>query len=44
MAEVSGRLEQQLGPDQEAGIVAITAAKLLHDMHRAIPEHTRSGN
>ena len=39
MAEVSGRLEEQLGPDEEVGIAAITAAELLHGVHRAAPEH-----
>lgn len=39
MAEVSRRLEEQLGPDEEVGIAAITAAELLHGVHRAIPEH-----
>jgi tRNA(fMet)-specific endonuclease VapC len=39
MAEVSGRLEAQLGPDEEVGIAAITAAELLHGVHRATPGH-----
>ena len=39
MAEVSGRLEGQLGPDEEVGIAAITASVLLHGVHRATPEH-----
>jgi predicted nucleic acid-binding protein len=39
MAEVSGRLEGQLGPDEEVAIAAITASELLHGVHRAIPEH-----
>jgi tRNA(fMet)-specific endonuclease VapC len=39
MAEVSGRLEAQLGADEEVGIAAITASELLHGVHRAIPEH-----
>jgi tRNA(fMet)-specific endonuclease VapC len=39
MAEVSGRLEEQLDPDEEVGIAAITASELLHGVHRAIPEH-----
>ena len=38
MAEVSGRLEVQLGPDDEVGIAAITASELLHGVHRATPE------
>lgn len=39
MAEVSGRLEGQLGPDEEVGIAAITASELLHGVHRATPQH-----
>jgi tRNA(fMet)-specific endonuclease VapC len=39
MAEVSGRLEGQLGPDEEVGIAAITASELLHSVHRATPQH-----
>ena len=39
MAEVSRRLEDQLGPDEEVGIAAITASELLHGVHRASPEH-----
>jgi tRNA(fMet)-specific endonuclease VapC len=39
MTEVSRRLEGQLGPDEEVGIAAITAAELLHGVHRANPEH-----
>jgi tRNA(fMet)-specific endonuclease VapC len=39
MAEVSGRLEEQLGPDDQVGIAAITASELLHGVHRASPEH-----
>jgi tRNA(fMet)-specific endonuclease VapC len=39
MAEVSGRLEGQLGPDEVVAIAAITASELLHGVHRAIPEH-----
>jgi tRNA(fMet)-specific endonuclease VapC len=39
MAEVSARLEHQLGADEEVGIAAITASELLHGMHRAAPEH-----
>jgi tRNA(fMet)-specific endonuclease VapC len=38
MAEVSGRLEEHLGPDEEVGIAAITASELLHGVHRATPE------
>ena len=39
MAEVGGRLEEQLGPDEEVGIAAITASELLHGVNRAAPEH-----
>jgi tRNA(fMet)-specific endonuclease VapC len=39
MAEVSERLEQQLGPAEEVAIAAITASELLHGVHRASPEH-----
>jgi len=39
MAEVSGRLEELLGPDEEVGIAAITASELLHGVHHATPEH-----
>ena len=39
MAEVSERLEEQLGPDEEVGIAAITASELLHGVHRATPEY-----
>ena len=39
MTEVSARLEQQLGPDEEVGIAAITASELLHGVHRASPGH-----
>lgn len=39
MAEVSARLEEQLGAAEEVGIAAITAAELLHGVHRATPEH-----
>jgi tRNA(fMet)-specific endonuclease VapC len=39
MAEVSGRLEGQLGPDEEVGIAAITASELLHGVHRAAHQH-----
>lgn len=37
--EISGRLEEQLGPTEEVGIAAITASELLHGVHRATPEH-----
>jgi tRNA(fMet)-specific endonuclease VapC len=39
MTEASGRLEEQLGPDEEVGIAAITASELLHGVHRAAPGH-----
>lgn len=39
MAAVSDRLEQQLGPDEEVAIAAITASELLHGVHRASTEH-----
>jgi tRNA(fMet)-specific endonuclease VapC len=39
MAEVSARLEDQLGADEEVGIAAITASELLHGVHRATLEH-----
>ncbi len=39
MAEVSARLEDQLGPGEEVGIAAITASELLYGVHRAAPEH-----
>jgi tRNA(fMet)-specific endonuclease VapC len=35
MAEVTQRLERQLGENEEVGIAAITASELLHGMHRA---------
>jgi tRNA(fMet)-specific endonuclease VapC len=38
MAEVSSRLEDQLGADEEVGIASITASELLHGVHRATPE------
>ena len=39
MAEVSQRLEQQLGPAEDVAIAAITASELLHGVHRASAEH-----
>lgn len=39
MAEVSRRLEKQLGGEEEVGIAAITASELLHGVHRASPEY-----
>jgi tRNA(fMet)-specific endonuclease VapC len=39
MAEVTQRLERQLGENEEVGIAAITASELLHGMHRATEAH-----
>lgn len=39
MGEVSRRLEEQLEPDEEVGMAAITASELLHGVHRAAAEH-----
>ena len=39
MAQVSARLEKQLGPDEEVGMAAITASELLHGVHRATAEY-----
>jgi len=39
MAQVSARLEEQLGPEEDVGIAAITASELLHGVHRATPQH-----
>jgi tRNA(fMet)-specific endonuclease VapC len=39
MAAASARLEEQLGPEDEVAIAAITASELLHGVHRASPEH-----
>ena len=39
MAAVSGRLEEQLGRDEDVAIAAITASELLHGVHRASTEH-----
>jgi tRNA(fMet)-specific endonuclease VapC len=39
MAEVSQRLELQLGPAEDVAIAAITASELLHGVHRASAEH-----
>ena len=39
MAEVSGLLAEQVGPDEEVGIAAITASELLHGVHRATSQH-----
>jgi tRNA(fMet)-specific endonuclease VapC len=38
MTAVSERLEEQLGPDEDVAIAAITASELLHSVHRASPE------
>jgi tRNA(fMet)-specific endonuclease VapC len=38
MTEVSRRLEQQLGADEDVGIATITASELLHGVHRATAE------
>jgi predicted nucleic acid-binding protein len=37
--EVSGHLAAQLGSAEEVGIAAITAAELLHGVHRATARH-----
>jgi tRNA(fMet)-specific endonuclease VapC len=39
MKEVSQRLADQLGENEEVGIAAITASELLHGVHRATEEH-----
>lgn len=39
MAQVSARLEEQVGPEEDVGIAAITASELLHGVHRATPQH-----
>lgn len=39
MQTVSGRLASRLGADDEVAIAAITAAELLHGVHRAPDEH-----
>jgi predicted nucleic acid-binding protein len=39
MAEMTGRLEEQVGLDEDVGIATITASELLHGVHRAAPEH-----
>lgn len=39
MAEVTVRLEEQLGAVEEVAIAAITASELLHGVHRASEEH-----
>jgi tRNA(fMet)-specific endonuclease VapC len=39
MLHVRTSLETNLGPAEEVGIAAITAAELLHGVHRASPHH-----
>ncbi len=39
MAEITERLEIQLGDSEEVAIAAITASELLHGVHRATEEH-----
>ena len=39
MQEVSGRLQERLGGEEEVAIAAITASELLHSVHRASDEH-----
>ncbi len=39
MAEITQRLESQLGKREEVAIAAITASELLHGVHRATEEH-----
>jgi predicted nucleic acid-binding protein len=39
MAEVTARLETQLGETEEVGIASITASELLHGVHRATEQH-----
>jgi tRNA(fMet)-specific endonuclease VapC len=39
LALIGRTLEECLGPDEEAGIAAITASELLHGVHRATHEH-----
>ncbi len=39
MTEAARRLEAQLGENEEVGIASITAAELLHGVHRATEEH-----
>jgi tRNA(fMet)-specific endonuclease VapC len=39
MAEVTQRLERQLGENEEVGIAAITASELLHGVHIATEAH-----
>jgi tRNA(fMet)-specific endonuclease VapC len=37
--QVARRLEDQIGPEEEVAIAAITASELLHGVHRATAEH-----
>jgi tRNA(fMet)-specific endonuclease VapC len=39
MRQVARRLEDQLGPEEDVAIAAITASELLHGVHRATAEH-----
>lgn len=39
MAEVTQRLEAQIGENEKVGIAAITASELLHGVHRATQKH-----
>ncbi|MGQ0843623.1 MAG: PIN domain-containing protein [Sporichthyaceae bacterium] len=39
MAEVSSRLQREIGGSEEVAIAAITASELLHGVHRATPRH-----
>jgi tRNA(fMet)-specific endonuclease VapC len=39
MREVSARLQDRLGENEEVAIAAITASELLHGVHRATDEH-----
>jgi tRNA(fMet)-specific endonuclease VapC len=39
MEQVTRRLADRLGEDEEVGIAAITASELLHGVHRATEEH-----
>ncbi len=39
MTEATRRLEGQLGESEEVAVAAITAAELLHGVHRATEEH-----
>jgi tRNA(fMet)-specific endonuclease VapC len=39
LQEVSSRLQQALGEDEDVAIAAITASELLHGVHRASAQH-----